>query len=108
MNQYHTQEEEPPHSQRITNEEAQALVQLWAERQHERDRQAALPTVQDIADVLQIPAQEAALLLQEIRTRRAATQQQVKAPPVNRQRATRPVVIVAAVAGAALLLALLF
>jgi len=103
MNQYHTQEEEPLHSQRMTNDEAQALIQLWAERQRERDQQAALPSVQDIADVLQVPAQEAALLLQELRARRATMEQQVKAPPMHRQRTIHPLVVAAAITGALLL-----
>src|SRR5579872_886412 len=86
----------------MTPDEARALVRLWADRQGERERLASLPSIQDIADVLQIPPQEASLLLQEVRMRRAGAEQEEALRSMRQQVTTRPGVLIMAILVASL------
>ncbi len=59
------QEEEVLKHERVTEEEAQKIVHLWAENQ--RESQSGGPTVKDIAEGLEIPTHEARRLLKQVR-----------------------------------------
>src|SRR5579862_7894894 len=100
MNRFHFQDEEAPAAQRMTNEEAEAIVRLWAER----ERLSSLPTVQDVADGLQIPVQEAADLLREVRANRARQTRVAVQQAVPSHRKLNPRVVAAAAAGTLVLL----
>ena len=65
----HFQSDEPLRAQRMTADEARAVIDLW---QQERDAQTGLtdrPAVPDVAEGLDIPVEDVQRLLQEIRTR---------------------------------------
>jgi hypothetical protein len=84
----HIQDEEALKHERVTEEEAQQIVHLWAENQ--RESQSGGPTVKDIAEGLEIPTHEARRLLQQVRDQR----KQVVRPALQHQ--TRLPLVVAA------------
>ena len=100
MNRFHFQDEEALEAQRMTNEEAEAIVRLWAER----ERLSSLPTVQDVADGLQIPAQEAAALLLEVRATRARQTRRAAQRAVLFRRKLNPLAVAIAVSALVFLL----
>jgi len=114
MGQLRFEDSDELRAQRMTDEEAQAVVALWAEREAERERQSQLPRVSDVAAGLGIPAEEAAALLREVRERRNGP----VTPPVyevevasrRRRRALSPLVLAAGIVVLALfaVLALMF
>ena len=65
------EERQPLKSQRMTDTEAKAVIELWAEKHREEERRRSMPSVQDVAAGLDIPAEEAYRLLQEVRAKEA-------------------------------------
>lgn len=57
--------------QRLTPAEVRAVVGLWAQRRDAQERQRQQASIQDIAEGLDIPVEEAASLLAEVRARLA-------------------------------------
>jgi hypothetical protein len=74
------EEEEPQKSQFLSEDEANAVIELWAERQKEREKQRSMPTVQQLAASLDITLEEAQTLLNEVRSRQNIPHSQT--PPV--------------------------
>lgn len=74
------EEEEPRDPQYLSEEEADAVIELWAERHKETDRLRSMPTVQQLADSMDITLEEAQALLNEVRTKKEASHTQI--PPV--------------------------
>jgi hypothetical protein len=70
MNRQQFEGQEPQRAQRMTEEEAQAVIALWQQKQKERERMQTLPSVPDVAEGLGIPVEEADALLREVRVRR--------------------------------------
>lgn len=87
MQQFHLQEEETVRYEKMSQEEADDVVRLWAE--HERQRAAGI-TVGSVAEGLEIPAAEAHRLLQIVRQQRSETQT-TGAVVEPRRRATYPI-----------------
>lgn len=70
-----------PDLQRVSDEEARAVVRLWADRQAQHAPQAPdpRPTVADLAAGLDIAPEEAASLLEEVRRQREIEERNRKA-----------------------------
>jgi transcription initiation factor TFIIIB Brf1 subunit/transcription initiation factor TFIIB len=75
MQQIQLQTEEILKTERVTETEAQQIVQLWAENQKQAATQSG-PTVHDIAEGLEIPPEEAHRLLQQVREKQVAQVEQ--------------------------------
>lgn len=74
------QEEEPPiPPQRLSAEEARAVIGLWQQRRDAEGGQVDLPSIPDVAEGLDISVEDAARLLGEVRARQAQKQQQRQA-----------------------------
>ena len=54
----------------MTQDEANALMELWAERQREEAARQSLITVHDVAEATQLSTQDVERLLQEVRSAR--------------------------------------
>lgn len=74
MNYMQLQNEESLKAQHISDEEASRVVALWAEQQKQRAQQTEQPTVQAMAEGLDIPEAEVMRLLQQVREKEAALQ----------------------------------
>lgn len=86
-------------AQRMTEDEAKAVIELWQEEQKERERLKQLPSVPDIAEGLNIPVAEASALLQEVRARRSTSQGEagvVMATPESQRRVKQIVLVLLA------------
>jgi hypothetical protein len=82
MNQLHT--EPVPAPQRMSQDEAKAVLDLWAEKQHAEDRDASMPRIEDLAEILGTPPETVSRLLEEVRHRR-----QMQAQAVSDRHAAR-------------------
>ncbi len=82
------EEEEPREPQYLSEEEADAVIELWAERHKEGERLRSMPTVQQLADSMDISLEEAQALLNEVRSRKRSSQAQT--PPVYSRTTTTP------------------
>jgi hypothetical protein len=85
LNQFHIQEDEIVRSQHMTDEEAQEVIRLWAEREREREKLASTPTVHAVAEGLDVPPEEVLQLLQEVRARHSAAQARRTSLPLQTQ-----------------------
>ncbi len=85
MLQQRFEDEEALRREHMTDEEARAVVELWAETEKERERRKSMPSVADLAEGLQVPVEEAHALLAQVRERQAQTTAQTQV----RQRSTR-------------------
>lgn len=65
------QEDEPLRSQRMTQEEAQAVIDLWQQEQVESSGLTSHPAVSDVAEGLDITVQDVQRLLHQVRAGRA-------------------------------------
>src|SRR5689334_23084292 len=96
------EEEQPPlQSTRMTDDEAKAVIELWAEKHREEERMRSLPSIQDVAAGLDIPTEEAYKLLQQVRARETVQrlhQQELTVNNVVRQRKMTGPVLAAAIA----------
>ncbi|MBW7926533.1 MAG: hypothetical protein H3C58_00295 [Fimbriimonadaceae bacterium] len=97
-----------PRSQRMTHEEANAVVQLWQRQQSQAEAVQSLPTLGDLAEALKIPESAVADLLGQVRAKQALDRHRPEAPPVAQRKNLSAVVIAAAVFALCLLLALSF
>ncbi|GMV87417.1 MAG: hypothetical protein AMXMBFR81_03480 [Chthonomonas sp.] len=97
-----------PVSQRMTHEEANAVVQLWQRQQSQAEAVQSLPTLGDLAEALKIPESAVADLLGQVRAKQALDRHRPEAPPVAQRKNLSAVVIAAAVFALCLLLALSF
>ena len=100
------EENEPVHWLRMTEDEAKAVIDLWAERHREEERLRTQPSVQDVAAGLDIPPEEAFALLQQMRAGHVIAMQ-AQAETVAFQKTTRSVVPLAIAVGVLALIALL-
>jgi hypothetical protein len=67
-----------PQPNLMTDEEAKAVLQLWAERQSDAD--VAKPSIQDLAEALRVPESDVAGLLAEVRAKVSTSSQIVTRP----------------------------
>ena len=74
MNQQQFGQEESPRSQRMTEDEAKAIIDLWQREQTESGGLTTSPTVQDVAEGLDISEDDVRRLLQKVRARWAEAQ----------------------------------
>jgi hypothetical protein len=95
-----------PRSQRMTHEEANAVVQLWQRQQSQADAVQSLPTLGDLAEALKIPESSVADLLEQVRAKQALERHRPEASPVARRTSMLPFLVAAAVFAVLLLLAL--
>lgn len=86
MNLHHTEEE----AARLTPEEARAFLQVHAEREAKASEPTPdVPTIEDLAESLHLPLEEAKAILREARARVAATP-----PPAVRQERAMPLAVI--------------
>ncbi len=69
-------EETPLPPQRLSAEEARAVIGLWQQRRDAEGGQVDLPSIPDVAEGLDISVEDAERLLGEVRARQAQKQQQ--------------------------------
>jgi hypothetical protein len=105
---FEEEEQQPLKSQRMTDEEAKAVIELWADKHREEERMRTLPSVQDVAAGLDIPTEEAYKLLQQVRARDTVQRVHHQELVVNnvemRRKMTGPVLAVAVALMIAILL----
>jgi hypothetical protein len=70
----------------ISNEEAEAVLELWASRRQEADAIRQMPTTHDLAEVLGTSEQEVMRMLQEVRVSKASTPIQAAQVPRKKRR----------------------
>lgn len=78
MQQHRFVDEETMRREHMTDDEARAVVELWAEKERDRERLASMPSVADMAEGLQVPVEEASALLAQVRQRRAQQEQRIR------------------------------
>jgi hypothetical protein len=71
MSHFQHLESEAAKTERISDDEARQIVELWSHGQTERRRKAAQATVADIAEGLDAPPEEVLALLRTVRARKA-------------------------------------
>ena len=70
MSHFQFENPEQLRSEHMSQEEMSEVVKLWSEKQREEATRPPSPTVRDVAESLEIPAEEARALLHEVRERR--------------------------------------
>lgn len=95
-----------PRSQRMTHEEANAVVQLWQRQQSQAEAVQSLPTLGDLAEALKIPESSVADLLEQVRAKQALERQRPETAPATRRNNRALLVAAVAVFAVCLLLAL--
>lgn len=64
--------------ERVTQEEAEQVIELWARLQQEKDAQNSMPTVGELAEVLGVSESDVRQLLSHVRTREMMAETQVQ------------------------------
>ncbi len=75
-----------PGSQRMTHEEANAVVQLWQRQQSQAEAVQSLPSLGDLAEALKIPEASVAELLEQVRAKQALERHRPEPMPASRRR----------------------
>lgn len=71
--------------ERVTQEEAEKVIELWARLQQEKDAQNSMPTVGELAEVLGASETDVRQLLSHVRTREMISETQVQEVQVQQR-----------------------
>ena len=82
-----------PHAERLTEDEAQAVLALWAEKQKAQESVDAMPTAADVAETLGASVEQVEKMLQEVRSRGLLRAPRTKRAAVGRARRTVALVL---------------
>lgn len=90
LNSQQSENEEPLRSQRLTEDEARAVIDLWQQEQVESGGLTTHPSIPDMAEGLNIGTDDVQRLLHQVRTRRADEElEQIRLAEEERQAAER-------------------